>query len=285
MNERQSMPVNESFVVPGEGASTVVRRLTTLMEQAGHQCLPVGPGSFELRRVRRLVRALPYPVRRTTCLATVLDQPTGTSVTVTGQFSDAELAALRVELVGSSRNVPAPAPPRPQLPSASQERPLVEARASKLEPGHAPPAPVYPASEAAASEQTVAGPRTPALGPALALVFDSGLCIPLAPMMLVGRNPAPSRPGDAAAQLLRVDDPTLCVSKTHLAVGMGRAGAWVEDRGSTNGTDVVRRSGETHRLESGRREVISAGTIVVFGPLTMYLRSGQTAVLGSPSGP
>ncbi|GAA4624676.1 RDD family protein [Cellulomonas oligotrophica] len=72
------------------------------------------------------------------------------------------------------------------------------------------------------------------------LAFDDGRVVVVETSALVGRNPAPA-PG---VQVVRVMDPGRSVSKTHLQVGVDADGAWVADRGSTNGTVVTLPDGQ-----------------------------------------
>ena len=84
---------------------------------------------------------------------------------------------------------------------------------------------------------------------------------------LVGRNPE----SDADVQLVRVADPTLSVSKTHLQIGVERAGVWVADRGSTNGTMVTLPDGGQVVCGPDRQVRIRLGSTIVFGDCSMRL--------------
>ncbi|GGC09578.1 RDD family protein [Cellulomonas carbonis] len=81
---------------------------------------------------------------------------------------------------------------------------------------------------------------------------------------LVGRNPAP-RPGEDADHLIRVADPGRSVSKTHLLLGVDRAGLWVKDRDSTNGTVVTLADGQQILCGADQQVRIPPGASVAFG--------------------
>lgn len=81
---------------------------------------------------------------------------------------------------------------------------------------------------------------------------------------LVGRNPSP-RPGEEECRLIRVADPGRSVSKTHLLLGVDRAGLWVKDRDSTNGTVVTLADGQQILCGAEQQVRIPPGASVAFG--------------------
>jgi hypothetical protein len=85
--------------------------------------------------------------------------------------------------------------------------------------------------------------------------------------ILIGRSPQ-HRPTDPPHwALLPLDDPLL--SKTHLAVGVAADAVWVEDRRSSNGTQLVDAAGRTVELEPEVRLTV---------PLPAQLLAGDTAI-------
>ncbi|WP_345037490.1 FHA domain-containing protein [Georgenia daeguensis] len=89
---------------------------------------------------------------------------------------------------------------------------------------------------------------------------------------LVGRAPA-ARAGERVDHTLAVEDPTM--SKTHLAVRVSRAGVWVTDRASTNGTTVVTDRGE-ERLGAWQETKVPAGSRVRAGATVLAVAGEET---------
>lgn len=89
------------------------------------------------------------------------------------------------------------------------------------------------------------------------LVFDDASRLTVTSFGLIGRAPQQMR-GRAIAQLVPLRDPQRMLSKMHLAFGADEYGVWVEDLGSSNGTEVLQ-PGErwARRLDSG--EVVRLG--------------------------
>lgn len=151
---------------------------------------------------------------------------------------------------------PAPAPSGP-VPSASA--PATPAASVSATP---PPAPVTPPASAAES-----GADRPGGGVRAVVVLDSGERIDVRGATLFGRAPAPVA-GEGAVQLIQVADDTRSVSKTHLAILPARRGVVVVDRGSTNGSAIVRDGAETP-LGPGEPIALRTGDVVRFGDRTM----------------
>ncbi|ALV43176.1 hypothetical protein AU252_20095 [Pseudarthrobacter sulfonivorans] len=104
------------------------------------------------------------------------------------------------------------------------------------------------------------------------LRLDDGQDIHLAARGFIGRNPAdpegqPNHAAGAAAQLIPVRDATKTVSKTHLAFGIDGSRLWVQERGSTNGTKIVRTTGEHLDVSSSTRSYAGNGDVLVLGDL------------------
>ncbi|WP_156043657.1 RDD family protein [Cellulomonas sp. URHE0023] len=106
----------------------------------------------------------------------------------------------------------------------------------------------------------------------LVLRFDSGLQLEVEGDGLVGRAPD-DEPG--LVHLVAIDDPGGSISRVHLAFGVDRRGnrLWFVDRGSMNGTVVVRPDGTEVSLAPGKRTRVDAGSTVRFGQRTIEVRS------------
>ncbi len=106
-------------------------------------------------------------------------------------------------------------------------------------------------------------------GPAVraVVVLDNGERIDVRGATLFGRAPAPVA-GEGAVQLIQIADETRSVSKTHLAILPARRGVIAIDRGSTNGSSLVRGGVETP-LATGEPAALQAGDIVRFGDRTL----------------
>ena len=107
-------------------------------------------------------------------------------------------------------------------------------------------------------------PKT-ASTPVFKIVFDSGDEAPFDRSMLIGRDPATAGPADEGLALVRIVDPTMSVSKTHLALGLRDGAVWVEDRQSTNGVSVAAPNGEPADVAVGQRTPVELGSTVHFG--------------------
>lgn len=88
---------------------------------------------------------------------------------------------------------------------------------------------------------------------------------------LLGRDPEPRR-GEAVEHLVVVDDPTRSVSKTHLEFGVDGDALWVCDRGSTNGSRVVRPDGQEHHCPPGERVQVTGGSTLWVGDHRVRVR-------------
>lgn len=108
--------------------------------------------------------------------------------------------------------------------------------------------------------------------PGLVLLFDTGERVVVEGDGLVGRAPD-AEPG--LTHLVAVDDPDSSISRVHLAFGQERRGnrLWFVDRGSTNGTVLVRPDGTELALAPGKRARVEAGWIVRFGRRSIEVRS------------
>lgn len=138
-----------------------------------------------------------------------------------------------------------------------------------MPPAVAPPVVVPPAAAAAGfAPPATATPLTPAV----ALQFDDGTVRRVVTGALIGRGPV-ARAEDDGLELVTLDDPTMSVSKTHLAVGVDAAGVWVEDRNSTNGVQVVEPDGSSLKVLVGRRVRVMRGSRIHFGDRSLTVNA------------
>lgn len=107
------------------------------------------------------------------------------------------------------------------------------------------------------AERAALYPDAPVLA---VLTWDDGTRMAVYGRTLYGRNPAPE-PG---AVTISVRDETLSLSKTHFEIGGDASGAWIADRHSTNGTQLVRDGGRIP-LAPGVAIGLRAGDRLEFG--------------------
>lgn len=106
-------------------------------------------------------------------------------------------------------------------------------------------------------------PLSPAPVTTVVLEVESGERYVVDTKALVGRNP--QAPDASGWILIKVEDPTRSVSKTHAELGVDTAGLWLTDRGSTNGT-VVSAPGLPPRVaEPGARVRVPVGSTIHVG--------------------
>ena len=91
-------------------------------------------------------------------------------------------------------------------------------------------------------------------------MLDDGREIDVTGLVLLGRNPH-AQPGEEDAQLIKIADETRTVSESHLAIATDSDGAFVVDRGSTNGSTVDKRRC-IDEVPDGERVRVSEGSIV-----------------------
>lgn len=117
-------------------------------------------------------------------------------------------------------------------------------------------------------DATITPNRPPAGSPVPVIVVDDGQRTQLGACTLIGRSPV-AAPSDSAPVLVALEDPTLSVSKTHLAIIHDGQRWMAEDRYSTNGVELVRVDGSTVRLEPGVRQPVTVGETLRFGERTL----------------
>lgn len=124
----------------------------------------------------------------------------------------------------------------------------------------------------------VANPTRPSARPSEGgwfFTLDDGREIDIAQLVLIGRNPSPRPDEEPIATLVNAGEPSTTISRTHLAVGADARGAYVIDRGSTNGTALVLPDGSYEPCPVGVQTRVREGQIVSFGERT--LRVGRRA--------
>lgn len=143
-----------------------------------------------------------------------------------------------------------------------------------------PPAPVATSALLATSTPAPATPVTPAppqqaqqaqLGP-VAVLTDGAERIEVASTALLGRRPRP-QPNEEVGAVVELTDPTRSVSSTHALLSWDGATLWLVDRGSTNGSWVVRADGTRQRAEAGRPVAAPAGSAVQLGNRTFRVEA------------
>lgn len=155
------------------------------------------------------------------------------------------------------RLVPAPAEPVVAPPSVRPAR------------GSSPALPVPPPPEALSSPSGVSlAPPVPPAPAQWRVRFDDGQSFVVEGPVLVGRSPSPTH-GEQVRHIVPLLSNDMSVSKTHAAFGpMPEGGLAVVDRGSTNGTVLVR-AGVSRALAPGRSTALLEGDVVAFGDRSM----------------
>ena len=109
-------------------------------------------------------------------------------------------------------------------------------------------------------DETVVSPKNKPV----TLVFDDGTSFVLEQDVVVGRDPQCDISHQGAIRL-QVDDPSLSVSKTHMALALKAGALLVEDLYSTNGTQVTTPEGQTSDVLAGSPVIVARGTLIQFG--------------------
>src|SRR6201997_4262383 len=101
--------------------------------------------------------------------------------------------------------------------------------------------------------------------------FDDGSSVVIWGGGLIGREPvAPA--GANVDQIVRVDDDTLSVSRTHLEFGIDESGLWVRDCFSTNGSQIDTQ-GRLTRIDSQRPVTVPSGSTIHIGQRRVRVRT------------
>lgn len=107
------------------------------------------------------------------------------------------------------------------------------------------------------------------------LELESGRRVHVVGRTLLGRNPQPTGAADEA--LISIEDPTRSVSKTHVEMGVDQGELWLVDRGSTNGTILLRPHGAPQLLEAGSRVAVPVGSVIQVGDRRVTVTSGTAS--------
>lgn len=191
-----------------------------------------------------------------------------------------EHSMRRQQLPPDVLSAPAAAPAQQQPPMQQQpvqqqvqQPPMQQQRPPMPMPQAAQqPAPQAPPQHRAPAPQTAPPPatRAPAQPPRWRVHFDNGESFVIAGMALVGRRPEP-RSGEQVAHLIPLTSTDMSVSKTHAQFGPAPDGTIVVmDRGSTNGTILVRQ-GMSRQLAAGKPATLVDGDKVVYGDREMTI--------------
>ena len=196
-------------------------------------------------------------------LATPVDRDAPAVYVPTGRFSGGVVGAHRAAPVSASRSEASGAAVAPAAAAAPAPDPWQPPVIAPVES-----APAVPASAPAPA----APPAVPV--PRAVLLIDNGERIDVRTTTLIGRAPvaatgeessaAREGGGEGEVQLVRVPDETRSVSKTHIAILLSRRGVVAVDRGSTNGSSIVR-DGAEHPLTPGHPAELRAGDTLRFG--------------------
>jgi uncharacterized RDD family membrane protein YckC len=193
---------------------------------------------------------------------------------------------LPAELVQPPAAVPAPphAPPHQaphqaphhaprQAPQQPPQQAPQQAAQQSMQPWPQQPSPAAPPPQwqQPPQRQQPAPTRTPATSAARWRVhFDNGESFVIAGLALVGRRPE-ARSGESVAHLIPLASADMSVSKTHAQFGPASDGTIVVmDRGSTNGTVLVRQ-GVSRQLAPGKPAALVDGDKVVYGDREMTI--------------
>jgi uncharacterized RDD family membrane protein YckC len=156
-----------------------------------------------------------------------------------------------------------PAPTAAPAPVQHPAHPQPQARPTQPPPGPPQPAPPQPVRQGPP-------PGTPMAPPRWRVHFDNGESFVIAGLALVGRRPEP-RAGEQVAHLVPLASADMSVSKTHAQFGPAPDGTIVVmDRGSTNGTVLVRQ-GVSRQLAPGKPASLVDGDKLVYGDREMVV--------------
>ncbi|RYC12616.1 RDD family protein [Nocardioides zhouii] len=214
---------------------TVVVDVRSVVEVADHDAVE-GPRHIVNLTAMRLVPAPPVEAVRT---------PERSEHSMRRQPLPADITA------------PPTAPPiAPPPVAAPPVRPAEQPPQQQAPPQHVPPPQAHPQQQAPPQRWRVH--------------FDNGESFVIAGLALVGRRPE-ARTGEQVAHLIPLASADMSVSKTHAQFGPAVDGTIVVmDRGSTNGTVLVRQ-GVSRQLAPGKPAALVHGDKVVYGDREMTI--------------
>jgi uncharacterized RDD family membrane protein YckC len=158
----------------------------------------------------------------------------------------------------------APAPGRHAAPAAAAPAPA-PAPSARPVPDYPPPPPSAVPGQQIATQRRVDATAPPAVW---RVSFDTGESFVVEGLALVGRRPE-ARGGEPVRHLVPLRSTDMSLSKTHAQFQVVPDGALVVmDRGSTNGSVVIRR-GVSKPLTAGRPATLLDGDTVRFGDRSM----------------
>lgn len=133
-----------------------------------------------------------------------------------------------------------------------------------MAPAEATPAP----SDRSAPSDPVASSPAAAGASGWSVRLDTGEELPVDGLTLLGRGPQ-ARAGESVSRLVPLASADMSVSKTHAQLQVAADGTLVAmDRGSTNGSVVVRRGVPRH-LSPGRPTTLLDGDVLRLGDRTL----------------
>ena len=170
-----------------------------------------------------------------------------------------------------------PLPPEVTNPPAAQPAAQQAAPARAHQQWSPPPAPpqaaplqTWPQAPAAPPQWQPPPPQHQQVASRWRVHFDNGESFVIAGLALVGRRPE-ARSGEQVAHLIPLSSADMSVSKTHAQFGPAPDGTIVVmDRGSTNGTVLVRQ-GVARQLAPGKPAALVDGDKVVYGDREMTI--------------
>ena len=202
--------------------------------------------------------------------------------------TDADEGPRHIVNLTAMRLIPAPPAESLRTPERTEQsvrrQPLPADDISAPAPVTSPPLQPQPQPQPQPQSQPQSQPPAPARTPALQppqrrptsapprwrVHFDNGESFVIAGLALVGRRPE-ARGGEQVAHLIPLTSADMSVSKTHAQFGPAADGTIVVmDRGSTNGTVLVRQ-GISRQLAPGKPASLIAGDKVVYGDREMTL--------------
>lgn len=152
---------------------------------------------------------------------------------------------------------------QPAQPDLTQRAPMPARQQQPVQPVRQPEPEQRDSAPVDMTRTHMSRPMTPAPVATVVLEVESGERFVVDTKALVGRNP--QAPDASGWILIKVEDPTRSVSKTHAELGVDTAGLWLTDRGSTNGT-VVSAPGLPPRVaEPGARVRVPVGSTIHVG--------------------
>lgn len=255
-----------------------------------------------MRIARKTVAAAPVAQRKSLPSLTTPNDHDAGSYRPSGRVSAGVLGVSRPKArndepgasAGGSLATPpsGPVAPKPVTPSIPPSRGVTPNQGQTVPPPPPTPTPTpapYPTPHPAPAPTPTPAPAptpTPAPTPlptsggqqppaqprerGIMLKVDSGERIPVAGLVLVGRDPALTENTLGARTVSIID---VSVSKTHLSLRPSGDGVEVTDRGSTNGTVVIH-EGATRRLNAWEPVLAPVGAMIRFGDRSALVRRG-----------